>query len=81
MALLCDNCSAIDLAENYRISELSNHIDIHHHRIRELVNEKTLPLMYIRTTDNLMDMCTKSLPKVQLSELRAITLRNNEGEY
>jgi hypothetical protein len=31
MALFCDNRSAIDLAENYQISELSKHIDIHHH--------------------------------------------------
>jgi hypothetical protein len=35
MALSCDNRSAIDLAENYWISELSKHIDIHHHRDRE----------------------------------------------
>jgi hypothetical protein len=52
IALFCDNRSAIDLAENYRISELSKHIDIHLHRDRELVYDKTLPLMYIRTTDN-----------------------------
>jgi hypothetical protein len=34
MALFCDNHSAIDLAENYRITELSKHNDVHHHRIR-----------------------------------------------
>jgi hypothetical protein len=33
IALFCDNYSAIDLAENYRISELSKYIDIHHYRI------------------------------------------------
>jgi hypothetical protein len=74
MALFCDNCSAIDLAENHRISELSKHIDIHHHRIWELVHDKTLRLMYIRITDNLADMCTKGLPEVQLSKLYAIAL-------
>jgi hypothetical protein len=46
-ALFCDNCSAIDLAENYRISDLSKHIDIHHHRVQEFVHDKSLPLMYI----------------------------------
>jgi hypothetical protein len=31
MAMFCDNRSTIDLTENHRISELSKHIDIHHH--------------------------------------------------
>jgi hypothetical protein len=74
MAMFCDNRSTIDLAENHRISELSKHIDIHHHRVRELVHDRTLPLMYIPTTDNLADMCTKGLPEVQLSKLRDITM-------
>jgi hypothetical protein len=74
MAMFCDNRSTIDLAENHRISELSKHIDIHHHRVRELVHDRMLPLMYIPTTDNLADMCTKRLPEVQLSKLRDITM-------
>jgi hypothetical protein len=79
MALFCDNCSAIDLAENHQISELSKHIDIHYHRVGELVSDKTLSLMYIWTMDNLADMYTKGMPEVQLSKLRAIALGYNEG--
>jgi hypothetical protein len=52
MALFCDNRSAIDLAANYQISELSKYNDIHYHRVQELVYDQTLLLMYIRTTDN-----------------------------
>jgi hypothetical protein len=74
MAMFCDNRSTIDLAENHQISELSKHIDIHHHRVREIVHDRTLPLMYIPTMDNLADMCTKGLPEVQLSKLRDITM-------
>jgi hypothetical protein len=74
MAMFCDNRSTIDLAENHRISKLSKHIDIHHYRVRELVHDRTLPLMYIPTTDNLADMCTQGLPEVQLSNLRDITM-------
>jgi hypothetical protein len=81
MVRFCDNCSAIDLAENYRISKLSKHIDIHHHCIWELVYDKTLLLMYIQTTDNLADMYIKGLPEVQLSKLCVITLGYNEGRY
>jgi hypothetical protein len=74
MALFCDNRSAIDLAEKHQISEPSKHIDIHHHCVHEFVYDKILLLMYIRTTDNLVDMCTKGLPEVQLSKLCAIAL-------
>jgi hypothetical protein len=81
MALFCNNCSAIDFPETHQISELSKHIDIHHHCVWELVYDKTLPLMYIQTTDNLTDMCTKGLPDVQLSKLRAIALGYIEGGY
>jgi hypothetical protein len=64
MVLFCNNCSFIDLVENYRILELSKHIDIHHHHVRELVYDKTLSLIYIRTTDNLADISIKGLPQI-----------------
>jgi hypothetical protein len=35
MALFCNNHSAIILAENYQIFELSKYIDNHHHHNRE----------------------------------------------
>jgi hypothetical protein len=80
IAQFCDNHSTIDLAKNCRISELSKQIDIHHHHVRELVYDKTLLLMYIRTMDNLADICTKGLPEVQLSKYYTIALGYNEGE-
>jgi hypothetical protein len=52
MVLFCDNHSAIDHAENHRISELSTHIDIYHHYVRELFYDKTFPLIYNPTKDN-----------------------------
>jgi hypothetical protein len=79
ITLFCDNCSAIDLPENHRISKLSKYMDIHHHSVRELVYDKTLPLMYIWITDNVVDMYTKGLPEVQLSKLCAIALGYSKG--
>jgi hypothetical protein len=79
MAMFCDNRSTIDLAENHWISELSKHNDIHHHGVRELVHDRTLPLMYNPTTDNLADMYTKGLSEVQLSKLRDITIGKDYG--
>jgi hypothetical protein len=81
MALFCDNFSVIDLAENYWISELSKPCNIHHQHIRKLVYNKTPLLIYIHTTDNLADICTKGLPEVQLSKLGTIALGYNEERY
>jgi hypothetical protein len=78
-ALFYDKCCAIDLAEIHQISELSKDIDIQYHRVWELVSDETLQLMYIQITDNVADMCTKGLPEVQLSKLRAIAVGYNEG--
>ena len=76
MAMFCDNRLMIDLGENHQIFELSMHIDIYHHQVRELVYDRTLPLMYIPTTNNLADICNQWLPEIQLSKLRDITMRN-----
>jgi hypothetical protein len=67
--LFCYNPFTIGLPENHRISELSKYQDIHHHHIWELVYDQTVPLIYIRTTDNLADRCFIGLPEVQLSKL------------
>jgi hypothetical protein len=81
MDLLYDNHSAIDLAKYGCISELSKYIDIHHHPARELVYDKSHPLMYIRTTDNLLDMCTKALVEVQFTKSHTIDLGYNDGGF
>jgi hypothetical protein len=81
IALSYDNHSAIDLAENYQISELSKYIDIYHHRIRELVYDKTLPLIYILIMDNLANMSPNGLPEFQISKLCTIALGYNEAGY
>jgi hypothetical protein len=78
MVLFCDNRSAIELAENHRISELSKYIDIHHHGVQELVYDKTLLLKCIRTMDNLANMCNKGLPEIQVSKLSTIALGYKE---
>jgi hypothetical protein len=40
--------------------------------MREFVYDKSLQVMYIRTTDNSKDMCIKGLLQVRLSKLHAI---------
>ena len=69
-AVLCDNTSTLDIAENHRISDRSKHIDIHYHRVRELVYTKKLTLLYVPSAENLADICTKGLPLDAFSYLR-----------
>jgi hypothetical protein len=64
IALLCDNRSAIDLAETHQMSKLSEYINFHHHHVGELFYNETFPLMYIQTMDSCMDMSNKGLPEV-----------------
>jgi hypothetical protein len=78
-SLFCDNRSAIDLADNHRISDLSQYIVIHYHGVQELVYDKTLQWMYIWTTDNLADIYTKRLRESLLYKLHVIALTYNQG--
>jgi hypothetical protein len=63
IALNCKNQSTIDLADYYRVSEVSKQIDIYHH-MRELVYNRTLPLIYIPIINKLTDIYTKGLSEV-----------------
>ena len=58
-----DNQGAIALATNPIAHKRTKHIDIRHHYLRDLVEQKTLKLQYIPTGENLADILTKNLPK------------------
>ena len=60
--VLCDNQSAIHLAKNPSLHSRSKHIDIRHHWIREVLEDKLLHLEKIHTDENWSDIMTKVLP-------------------
>ena len=60
--VLMDSTGAMNMATNQMTSELSKHIDVRHHYIRQLVERKEIKLEYIRTRDNTADVMTKGLP-------------------
>jgi hypothetical protein len=43
-------------------SNMTKHIDIKHHNIREIVDAKTIAVVLLGTTDMLADGLTKALP-------------------
>jgi hypothetical protein len=78
--LLCDNESAIKLANNPVLHKRSKHIDIRHHFLRDHVEKKDIVFEGVRTEDQLVDIFTKPLDKSTFyrlrSELNVLDARN-----
>lgn len=59
--LYCDNQGAMFLAKNPITHARTKHIDIRYHIIREMIESKTVSLIYTKTEDQLADIFTKAL--------------------
>ena len=70
MTLYCDNLSTINISKNPIQHSRTKHIDIRHHFIRDLVEEKTIKLEHVATELQLADIFTKALDANQFENLR-----------
>lgn len=70
MTLYCDNMSAINISNNPIQHSGTSHIEIHHHFIRDLVEEKVVNLEHIATDQQLADIFIKPLDFVCFEHLR-----------
>ena len=70
MTLYCDNLSTINISKNSIQHSRTKHIDIRHHFIRDLVEEKTIKLEHVATELQLADIFTKALDANQFENLR-----------
>ena len=70
MTLHCDNLSTINISKNPIQHSRTKHIDIRHHFIRDLVEEKTIKLEHVATELQLADIFTKALDANQFENLR-----------
>ena len=68
--LLCDNESAVKLANNPVQHSRTKHIDIRHHFLRDYVAKNDISLEGVRTEDQLVDIFTKPLDEVTFCRLR-----------
>src|SRR5260221_3501994 len=68
--LLIDNQSAIVLVENPIFHARSRHIEVCHHWIREKVEDGTLQLKYVPTSDQVVDIFTKVLNAEKFGKFR-----------
>jgi hypothetical protein len=69
--LLCDNQSAIKLANSDTSSSRSKHIDVRYHFIREKIEDGTFETSWIPTADMTADIFTKPLPFPAFSKHRS----------
>ena len=69
MTLFCDNMSAINISKNPVQHSRTKHIDIRHHFIRELVEDKIISLEHVATENKLADIFTKALDANQFERL------------
>ena len=56
-----DNEGAIFLAKNSQVGMCTKHIDVKYHIIRDLINNKYLDIMYVKSEDNYADLMTKNI--------------------
>ena len=68
--ICCDNTSAINISKNPIMHSKTKHIPINFHFLKDQVLNKVIKLEYIGTKDQIEDIFTKPLPKIQFENLR-----------
>jgi hypothetical protein len=70
VVLQVDNQSAISLCKNPVLHELSKHIEIRYHFIRDCVDDGSIVVQYVCTNEQLDDILTKPLSWLKFQEMR-----------
>jgi hypothetical protein len=70
LTLYYDNLSAINISKNPIQRSRTNHIDIRHHFIRDLVEDNIVTLEHVATENQLTDIFTKALDASKFEMLR-----------
>jgi hypothetical protein len=70
VSLICDNESAICMADNYVEHSHTKHIEIRYHFLRDLQQKGDITVEYVGTHNQLVDIFTKTLDEKTFSKLR-----------
>jgi hypothetical protein len=66
----CDNQSYVKLFENPVFLDISNHIEIKYHYIRDMVQRKTIHVQYLPTHEKIAYIFTKPFAKTKFKYFR-----------
>lgn len=66
--IFCDSQSAIHLSKNAMFREITKHIDVRLHFVREVISKQLVKVKKINTTINHADMLTKVIPVNKLKD-------------
>ena len=70
MVEFCDNTSVISISKNPVLHSRTKNIDIRHHFIHDLVENKVVSLEYVLTEGQITDILTKPLDVFRFESLR-----------
>ncbi|KAL6348100.1 hypothetical protein AAG906_039255 [Vitis piasezkii] len=70
MVVFYDNTSAINISKNGVLHSITKHIDIRHHFIRNLVEDKIVSLEYVPIKGQIVEIITKALDVPRFESLR-----------
>jgi hypothetical protein len=71
LTVMADNQGAIALTKNNKFHARTKHIDLHYHFVCEAVEDGKIMMKYIPTSDNIVDIFTKALPKLKFTKFVA----------
>ena len=75
-----DNMGAIFIANNFSATGRTKHIDTRLHFVRELVEDGTITIKYVRSMDNVADIFTKNVDGATFHRLQKRFVCEISGE-
>jgi len=66
----CDNQRCIKLTKNPVFHDISKHIDLKYHYIKDMVHQNVIKLKYVAKNDQVADILTKPLQLTKFAHFR-----------